>query len=173
MLIFNRLLDVVMGVVLVFLSLADYQTYKIPSWTTTLIGLLGLLKMLLNPSARMEGLLGFFSVSLFLCLLYVVTEGRGIGGGDVKLMAVSGLMLGWQKNILAFFVGCVLVLCVYLVRKLLAAAAFKNRRTKAACWPERLRRIAFAPYLSVGIFASMIWGDGLILAYMSWPGLTF
>jgi leader peptidase (prepilin peptidase)/N-methyltransferase len=38
----------------------------------------------------------------------VITDGRGVGGGDVKLMAVCGLFLGWKLVLFAFFLGCLL-----------------------------------------------------------------
>lgn len=95
----------------------------------------------------------------------LLTKGRGIGGGDVKLMAVSGLMLGWRKNILAFFVGCVLVSFVYLFRRKFLEKQFGLS--------DSFHRLAFGPYLAAGIVVSMLWGEKIISAYVSWPGLMF
>ncbi len=163
--IFNGLLHVLMITILLCLSISDYRTFKIPSWTTACIGILGLIYMSLNPVSRMDGVFGFFSVSILLGLIYLLTKGRGIGGGDVKLMAVSGLMLGWQKNILAFFVGCVLVSFVYLFRRKFLEGQFGLS--------DSFHRLAFGPYLAAGIVVSMLWGEKIISAYVSWSGLMF
>lgn len=155
LLIINGLLYASMAAVVAVIGIIDYRTCKIPPWTTGLVGIIGLIYNVLNPSVRAEGVLGFFSVSAFLCLVYILTKGKGIGGGDIKLMAVSGLILGWQKNILAFFVGCVLALAAFLCRK------------------TDFQRFPFGPYLAAGIFISMLWGENLISAYLSWPGIRF
>jgi len=55
---------------------------------------------------------------LFFFLLYLVTRGRGMGFGDVKLAFFLGLFLGWPKVVVAFYiafltgavVGCILIL---------------------------------------------------------------
>lgn len=157
--ILNGFLYVSLTILLVVISVMDYRTYKIPPWTIAAIGIVGTVYLILNPDCWTDGLIGFFSVSLPLCFIYLLTRGRGIGGGDIKLMAVSGLLLGWQKNILAFFTACVLVACVYLIRK--ARCVYCGRR------------LAFGPYLAAGIVISLVWGGRVIFAYMSWPGLVF
>lgn len=30
-----------------------------------------------------------------------MSKGRGIGGGDIKLMAATGLLIGWKLNLAA------------------------------------------------------------------------
>lgn len=155
MLIINGLLYAIMAAATAAAGVIDYRTCKIPPWTTGLIGITGLIYNALNPSVRMENILGFFSVSIILGLIYILTKRRGVGGGDIKLMAVSGLMLGWRKNILAFFMGGILALAAFFFRK------------------ADSRRFPFGPYLAAGIFISILWGGKLISAYMSWPGIRF
>lgn len=155
----NGFLYILLTILLIVISVMDYRTYKIPPWTIVAIGIVGTVYLIFNPDRRNDGLIGFFFVSIPLCFIYLLTGGRGIGGGDIKLMAVSGLLLGWQKNILAFLTACVLVACVYLIRK----------ARRIVCG----RRLAFGPYLAAGIMISLVWGGRLIFAYMSWPGLVF
>lgn len=143
---------------LLVLSVIDMRTYEIPLGINLFIGILGLVRIGLDFENWLFYGIGFISVSLFLWLIYMVTKGRGIGGGDIKLMAVSGLMLGWQKNILAFFIGCFLGSVIHLCRMKFAGAD---------------RRLAFGPYLAAGVFISMMWGENLIFAYLKWSGLPF
>lgn len=146
-----------MALALVLLSIIDFCTLKIPSRLNIFIGILGLIRMGIDAGHRPDAVAGFFSVSLFLGILYIFTKGKGIGGGDIKLMAVSGLMLGWQKNILAFFIGALLTILIHPFRMVFAGSG---------------RRLAFGPYLSAGIIISMLWGGRILSAYFEWPGLS-
>jgi leader peptidase (prepilin peptidase)/N-methyltransferase len=55
---------------------------------------LGLVRLVFHLDGWLEYVIGFFAVSLPLLLILLISGGRGIGGGDVKLMAVCGLFLG-------------------------------------------------------------------------------
>ena len=147
-----------MTLALVLLSIIDFYTFKIPSCLNIFIGILGLIRMGIDAGHRWDGVAGFFSVSLFLGIIYIFTKVKSIGGGDIKLMAVSGLMLGWQRNILAFFIGALLALVIHSLRMV---------------FTETGRRLAFGPYLAGGILISMLWGGQIISAYLGWPGLSF
>lgn len=63
----------------------------------------------------------------------MLSRGRGMGWGDVKLVALGGAVLGAQTAILAFAVAC------------LAAVAINYRRGRKS------GPIAFAPYLAAAI----------------------
>jgi len=79
---------------LIVLSIIDFRTYEIPVGINIVILILGVLRVILDYKHVTDYLLGFISVSGFLLLLYLITKGRGIGGGDIKLMAGVGLLLG-------------------------------------------------------------------------------
>lgn len=137
-------------------SLDDYRHYKIPTWSCWAIGCIGIIDSIIMKRTWIDCIFGFLSVSLALMLLYLLSKGKAIGGGDIKLLAVSGIFLGRSKNILAFILACFAVACFYPFRKKL----FGKRK-----------RLAFGPYLSLGIMVSLIWGDLLISAYRAWPGI--
>lgn len=137
---------------LLVLSVIDFRTYEIPLGINIWIGLLGLIHVGIHRLDWINYVVGFFSVSLFLYLLYIVTKGRGIGGGDVKLMAVSGLLLGWQNNILAFLLGCMIGSVIHLLRM---------KITKAD------HVLAMGPYLATGLVVSMFFGTQLITWYIN------
>lgn len=137
---------------LIVLSVIDFRTYEIPFGINVFIAGLGLVRSLTDLSNWAEYVIGFFAVSLFLYVIYLLTRGRGIGGGDIKLMAASGLLLGWQCNILAFLLGCIIGSVCHVIRM---------RVTKA----EHV--LALGPYLSIGIFLCAMWGRELINWYLS------
>ena len=86
---------------LLALSVIDFRTYEIPVDLTFLLTL-GLIHGAFHYTQWLDFLIGFLCVSVFLLILYYATGGRAIGGGDVKLMAVCGLLLGWKLIILHF-----------------------------------------------------------------------
>ena len=137
---------------LLVLSVIDFRTYEIPFGINVFIAGLGLVRILTDLSNWAEYVIGFFAVSLFLYVIYLLTRGRGLGGGDIKLMAASGLLLGWQYNILAFLLGCIIGSVCHVIRM---------RVTKA----EHV--LALGPYLSIGIFLCAMWGRELINWYLS------
>ena len=113
---------------------------------------MGLERLFTDLSNWKDYLIGAVSVSLFLLILLLVSKGRAIGGGDVKLMAAAGLFLGWKNIILAFMLGCVLGACIHVIRM----KVFKEGRV-----------LAMGPYLSMGIFISALFGNEIITGYLA------
>lgn len=137
---------------LIVISFIDIKTYEIPYGINLFIGCLGLFRLILDYRHALTYLLGFISVSGFLYLLYMITKGKGIGGGDIKLMAVSGLVLGLPYIVLAFVFGCIIGSVIHiLIMKLFKAG----------------KVLAFGPYLSIGIYISMIYGTQVINWYLA------
>ena len=86
---------------LIVLSVIDWRTYEIPIGINIFILTLGVIHLLTDLKNWPIYIIGFFSVSIVLCLIVVLSKGRAMGGGDVKLMAVAGLLIGWQNIVLA------------------------------------------------------------------------
>lgn len=140
---------------LIVLSVIDWRTYEIPLGINIFILVLGILHVFLDHDNWSEYVIGFFCVSLFLEILLLVSGGRAIGGGDVKLMACAGLAIGWQNITLAFFLGCIIGSVIHLIRMKVTNAG---------------NRLAMGPYLAAGIFISMLWGEKMISAYLTLAG---
>ncbi len=137
---------------LLALSVIDFRTYEIPIGFNVFILALGLIHLALDYQNWLQYVIGLVAVSLFLYVIYLVTKGRGIGGGDIKLMAACGLLIGWKLIILAFFLGCIIGAVVHLLRMKLSNA-------------EHV--LAMGPYLSIGVFIAAMWGTKLIDWYTS------
>ena len=130
-------------------ALIDGRTGEIPPGVDWFIFALGVLHLALHLSDWPEYAIGFLAVSLPLYLLLLATGGRGIGGGDIKLMAACGCW-GWRLILLAFALACILGSVIHLLRMLLKGAG---------------RTLALGPYLAAGTVLSMLWGDSLIVWY--------
>lgn len=137
---------------LLALSVIDWRTQEIPIGINIFILLLGLVRLFTDLGNWGQYVIGLFAVSGFLLLLNFITKGRGIGHGDIKLMAATGLLLGWKLNIIAFIMGCIIGSVVHLIRMAVKKVG---------------RKLAFGPYLSMGLFIAMIWGEQLVSWYLS------
>jgi leader peptidase (prepilin peptidase)/N-methyltransferase len=137
---------------LIVLSVIDLRTYEIPEKINLFIFVMGLIRAGLDYHNWSHYLIGFFCVSGFLYLLYVLSKGRAIGGGDIKLMAAAGLLLGWKNILLALCLGCLIGSILHLVRMKISHAD---------------RVLAMGPYLAVGIAIAMLFGDRMWNWYLS------
>lgn len=133
-----------LGSALITLSVIDVKTHKIPIEINHFILLLGLAGTALDISSWRDHLTGFLAVSVPLEIILLVSKGRAVGGGDVKLMAAAGLLLGGEKILLACFIGCAAASVIHLIRM------------KAGCAG---RVFALGPYLAFGIMLSALWGN--------------
>lgn len=141
---------------LLALSVIDFRTYEIPVGFNIFILAIGLIRIVTDYTNWADYAIGFLSVSVFLALLYFLSRGRAIGGGDVKLMAVCGLVIGWKLNILAFFAGCILGSVIHIIRM---------KVTKEG------HVLAMGPYLSMGIVFAVLFGNDFISWYLGTLGL--
>ena len=148
----ESLLYCLMFSALITLSVIDFRTYEIPFGINLFILTLGLIKLALDYRNFLDYLIGFISVSGFLYLLFLLTRGRGIGGGDIKLMAVSGLMLGWKCNILALAIGCIVGSVIHIIRMKVS---------------KQDHVLALGPYLSLGIMIAALWGEFFLQWYFT------
>lgn len=142
---------------LLALSLIDFKTYEIPVGFQYVIFTLAILQTVLDFSNWSEHVIGFFAVSVLLYLIYKISKGTAIGGGDVKLMAVCGLFIGWKLIILAFLLGCIVGSVVHILRMKLSGESHV---------------LAMGPYLSVGVFVAALWGEKILTWYLGILGIT-
>ena len=133
--------------VLIVISVIDWRTYEIPFGCNIIIGILGIVRVFLNLAHWYDYVIGFFAVSGLFLIIYWITKGRGIGGGDIKLMAAAGLLLGWQNILLALMIGSIAGSVIHLT---LMKVQGKDRV------------LAFGPYLAFGIFTAMLYGNEII-----------
>jgi leader peptidase (prepilin peptidase)/N-methyltransferase len=81
---------------------------------------------------------------------------ESLGVGDIKLAAGIGAFLGWEKALLCFFLSFILG---GIFAGILLLAHLKGRRD----------RIPFAPFLVIGAFVCIFFGERLIHFYLTFP----
>lgn len=143
---------------LIVVSLIDHRTFTIPGGLTKTLLVLAMIGLIIRyfgiertNALLLDHVIGLFAVSSFLAIIFYVTGGRGIGGGDVKLMAGAGLLLGWKLVILSFILGAIFASVIHILKMRLMNAD---------------RTLAFGPYLSAGIIVSLLFGNSIINWYI-------
>jgi len=141
---------------LLSLSWIDWSTYEIPFAYNVFIFGLGVLALIFDLTHWYEYLIGFFAISLPFLLLFYLSKGAAIGGGDVKLMAACGMLLGWKLALLGFVLGCIIGSVVHILRMKISGEKHV---------------LAMGPYLSIGVFLSALFGNAVINWYLTMLGL--
>ena len=86
--------------------------------------------------------------------LAAVSDGKWMGGGDIKLVALIGLALGLHRTAVAMFIGFDTAALVSLG---LLATGVKKRRD----------HIPFGPFLALGCVAAMLYGTTILNWYFT------
>ncbi len=141
-----------LGVVLTLL----YITYE-SLWPLGLMRSQGLAVPVLEVfrvalSALAPRVIGALLIGSFFLLLFLVTRGRGMGFGDVRLSLLVGLVHPFPLNVLAVFLSFVFGACVGVVLLLVRRAGLKSQ-------------IAFGPFMITASVVVLLWGPKLLRAY--------
>jgi prepilin signal peptidase PulO-like enzyme (type II secretory pathway) len=99
-------------------------------------------------------LIAALGAPLFFLLIYLVSKGKWLGFGDVKLGILLGLILGWPKILLALFLS-------FLIGGIMGIGLiiFLKKKLKS--------EVPFAPFLITGTFIALFWGEYIINWYLS------
>ncbi len=100
-----------------------------------------------------------FGLGAFFLALILITRGKGMGVGDLKLVIFIGLSLVWTQSILAvvvaFLTGAIWSVILLLVR------LKKLKQT-----------IAFGPFLALGAIIATLFGNQIISLYLKFLGIN-
>jgi len=151
----TTILAMVVFSLLLAISLIDIQTMEIPDGLNIVLAAQAIVWVWLMPEVALTSrIIGFFAVSGFMFIMALAISGA-FGGGDIKLMAACGFMLGWQNILLAFFIAIILggTYALYMI-------TVRKRRGV----------MVFGPALCVGIFTALVYGDYIITWYIGLLG---
>lgn len=153
---FTSVLYCLMTSALIVITVIDERTFQIPISSNLFLGLLGIIMTVYDYRHILSHIIGAVCVSLFLYALYYFSSGKAIGGGDIKLMAYAGLLLGAKNILLAFILACVLGSVIHTIRMKVS---------------KRNNLLAMGPYLSAGIFIAALWGNRFWAWYLGMMGI--
>lgn len=149
---------------LLVIAIIDARTMEIPNGLVIFIGVLAIIRtalyILLYDISKGEIInlvLGSLVMGGLFFLILFVSNGRAMGGGDVKLMFAIGLFLGLKLTVLGLALGCIAGSIIHLTLMALKKAG---------------RQLAFGPYLSLGFAIAAVWGNEILFWYLSFVGLS-
>lgn len=93
----------------------------------------------------------------FFLLQYLISKGRWIGGGDIRLGLAMGLMLGFPQIIIALFVA-------YLIGSVVSIGLLVVKKKK---WGSE---VPFGTFLSLATVIVLLYGDFIWQSYWNWVG---
>jgi leader peptidase (prepilin peptidase)/N-methyltransferase len=99
-----------------------------------------------------SSIIGFLVGGGLFYAIAVLSRG-GMGGGDIKMMAMVGSLMGWKSVLLTTFLGSLsgAVLGIFLM-----IAKGKGRKTK----------IPFGPFLALGTLITLFYGQEILYWYL-------
>jgi len=121
--------------------------------------IIGVLISLFHPQLSITNsligvLVGGGSLYVVASVYHLVTKREGMGGGDIKLLAMIGAFIGWKGVLFTIlcssFIGSVVGVTLMLISS--------EADSKYA--------VPFGPFLSLGAVIYVVWGEFLITWYM-------
>ncbi|MCL2456166.1 MAG: prepilin peptidase [Defluviitaleaceae bacterium] len=109
------------------------------SWQNALLGILA----------------GAAPLMIFDALTLLILKKDGFGYGDVKLMAMAGIFLGWKLIFMAFFAA-------FMTGAIFAVYLLVSGKAKRGAY------MAFGPFLVLGILAAFWFGETVLEFYFVW-----
>lgn len=139
---------------LLIISFIDLEHKLVPDLITVPGIVAGLLFSLLVPPAQfLNSLYGVVLGGGLFYLIALVSRG-GMGGGDIKLIAMIGAFVGWKLTLVAMFAA---ILLGSLVAVALLILKLKRRKDM----------IPFGPFLALGALGALFYGHAIINWYFS------
>ena len=100
---------------------------------------------------------GFVGASFFL-LQFLISKGKWIGGGDIRLGFLMGLALGWPGIVVSIFIS-------YFIGSIVSIGLIFGGKKK---WGSE---IPLGIFLSVGTIITLFWGETIISKYLFYLGI--
>jgi leader peptidase (prepilin peptidase)/N-methyltransferase len=149
------------GVLLIAIMISDFRYKLIPELLVVLLTILTIIyRLALVTSGIMQvrdlqlALLGMVISVMSIWLLWFFSRGRAMGFGDVELMVPLSLLVGWPNVFVALYLS-------FMLGGLVGVGLVLTKKKKMN------HQIAFGPFLILGTFISLVWGDPILSWYIS------
>lgn len=137
---------------LVVIFVYDWRWQEIPDEVTLpAIAIILLLNWLANPLS-LSFLIAAIAGAIFFAVQYYFSDGRWVGGGDIRLGALTGAILGWPSCLVAIFLAYLSGAGVGLY-----LLARKKATGKTA--------LPFGTFIAPATIITMLWGPQIIHWY--------
>jgi len=107
-----------------------------------------------NFQWKSDFLLSALGAAGFFLAIVLISRGKGMGIGDIKLAFLMGLFLGWPNIIAALFSA------IFLGAIMGIALIISGKKTLRS-------EVPFGPFLTAGTFLALFWGGKIINFYLN------
>ena len=133
----------------------DYMYQEIPDSLSIPAIIIALTKgLILSDPTFLGMIIGSAGIFTFFFLQILVSKGKWMGGGDLRMGVLMGILLGWEKALIALVIAYVLGSIIGLG---LIIAKKANRKSA----------IAFGTFLIIGTTIMIFFGDLILISYLS------
>ncbi|MFH0820469.1 MAG: prepilin peptidase [Candidatus Peregrinibacteria bacterium] len=144
-------------VTFIFILLSFYDLYfqEVPDvivLPAIVVSLLVALVGNIHPNSNL--IAGIALPLVFFGTLFVASRGQWLGGGDVRIGALMGVLLSWPQILVGLFLG-------YLLGAVYSLIGLATKKF------QRKSHIPFAPFLFAGTYLTLFWGEKMIEWYLS------
>ncbi len=158
---------------LLMISVIDFHQYLIPNELNVFLGILGVGAIVftrgsflgfyapmleLSPEPWIGHVAGAVIAFIFFSLIILLTRGKAMGMGDLKLAAALGLLFGWPDIIMVALVAFVIG----------SLASIRLLFTKKKSLKDA---VPFGPFLAIAAFVVFLFGFQILRAYFNLFGL--
>ncbi len=102
----------------------------------------------------LEMLYGGVLIFAFFALQFLLSRGKWLGGGDIRLGALMGILLGWKLGLIALILSYVLGALVSIILLL------QKKVTRKTAIP-------FGPFMVIGIITAIFFGNEILSWYLN------
>ncbi len=147
--------DWMLIVFLTFIFLYDLYYREILTFTTVTLSIfLFVISIGFGWHSWDSMLLGILVGAGFFFLMYILSKGTWIGGGDVRYGILMGTILGWPLVLVALILAYVLGAIFSVIQIILKKKTWKGET-------------AFGTYLVLGTIITMFWGKNILDWYLA------
>jgi len=139
---------------LIIIFLYDLKYYLIPDKISLPAMVVALIFNIFLYNIFINYLLAALIAGGFFFLQFIISKGKWIGGGDIRLGLLIGLMLGWPNVLVALTISYILGSIIGLGLIITQRATMKSP-------------VPLGTFLSIGAFISLLWADKIIEWYLN------
>jgi leader peptidase (prepilin peptidase) / N-methyltransferase len=141
--------------IFVLLSFYDMLFREVPDIVSLPAILISIISVLILKTHSLDSLmLGIATPVFFFGALFYLSRGRWLGGGDVRIGALMGAILGWPNIVTGLFLGYLLGAAYSLMGMTMGKLSRKSQ-------------IPFAPFLLLGTYITLFWGEAILRWYLN------
>jgi prepilin signal peptidase PulO-like enzyme (type II secretory pathway) len=153
--IISLILNLAIAWLLTFIFIYDLKYQEVlDSMTLVPALIIFVVKILVFGASWQDMLIGAGIGAGFFLLQYIISKGKWVGGGDIRIGLLMGIILGWKLVLLALWIA-------YIVGAIISVVLlFKKKKQMSS-------QIAFGTFLSMATLVVMMWGESVLAWYLA------